>query len=339
MVTKQLSANALPRLLEAILRRNTQLVAPVEQDGLRFFRPIQRVEEIVLDEGNTAWSFKEFLFPRTEPLFHYRFEGPRIELVPPQWPDGEVILFGARPCDAAGLAVLDKVYSWDYKNDYYHQRRERTTIVAVSCAEPDAACFCTAVGLSPTSTQGSDVLLTKIGDSYLAEASTEKGERFLANYSEYFTEASLDKADATRAAEARIQRAGSATLDPQTPLEKLFDNAIWNEVGSRCLGCGACAFICPTCHCFDIVDEADARGGSRCKNWDACGFALFTLHTSGHNPRPDQPARVRQRVLHKLRYFPERFGIVACVGCGRCVRACPANVDIYETAMALANTR
>ncbi|MDH7570602.1 MAG: 4Fe-4S dicluster domain-containing protein [Armatimonadota bacterium] len=338
MTSKALRADALGDWLSAILGSGVQLVAPVEEEGLRLFRPVERVEEICLAEGNTRWSFKEVLFPRSEPLLFYRFEGKRVELAEPELPQGETVVFGARPCDAAGLAVLDAVYSWDYDNPFYRSRRERTTIVGVSCAEPAPACFCTAAGLSPTGTRGSDLLLTRVGEVYLAEGVTEKGERLMAAHESFFTDAAPDKAAATAAAEEKISRKASIVPKDPPPLQALFDDPRWKAFGLRCHGCGTCAFICPTCHCFDIVDEGNARGGSRCKNWDSCGHCHFTLHTSGHNPRPNQPARVRQRVLHKLRYIPERFGIVACVGCGRCVTTCPVNVDIYEIAQTLGVT-
>jgi ferredoxin len=332
MKAKALSQAALFDFLRAIPQTGARLVAPVEKEGLRLFREVENVEDIVLAEGNTAWSFKEFLFPRTEPLFHFRFVGQQIEVSDPELPDGETVIFGARPCDAAALEVLGKVFSWDYDNPFYRHRRERTTIIGLSCAEPGPACFCTAVGLSPTGTRGSDLLLTRVGEEYLAEALTPKGEALLEAHAPLFSETAADKEEATREAEAKIRRRGILDLGPAVPLQPLFDSPRWEEAARSCLECGACAFICPTCHCFDIVDEGNARCGRRCKNWDSCSFELFTLHTSGHNPRANQPARYRQRVLHKFRYIPERFGLVGCVGCGRCVIACPVNLDIYEVA-------
>lgn len=332
MKTKALSQPALSDFLRAIQQTGARLVAPVEREGLRLFREVENVQDIVLEEGNTTWSFKEFLFPRTEPLFHFRFAQGQIELADPELPEVETVIFGARPCDAAGLEVLGKVFSWDYDNPFYRHRREHTTLIGLSCAEPGPACFCTAVGLSPTSTRGSDLLLTRIGEKYLAEALTPKGEALLEAHAGFFSDTEACKDDATREAEAKILRREPIHLGPPLPLQPFFDSPRWEEAARGCLQCGACAFVCPTCHCFDIVDEGNARGGSRCKNWDSCSFELFTLHTSGHNPRGTQPARYRQRVLHKFRYIPERFGIVACVGCGRCVLTCPVNLDIYEVA-------
>ncbi len=111
-------------------------------------------------------------------------------------------------------------------------------------------------------------------------------------------------------------------------MEKRFNDPLWERAARSCLACGTCAFACPTCHCFDIQDEQAGSRGLRQKNWDACAFPLFTLHTSSHNPRPDQPSRWRQRLSHKFRYYPEKFGHVLCTGCGRCMRLCPAGMDL-----------
>ncbi len=120
-------------------------------------------------------------------------------------------------------------------------------------------------------------------------------------------------------------------FDPEkikTWLDENFENDFWTDISLKCLGCGACSFLCPTCHCFDIVDEANWRSGQRRRNWDCCSHPMFTKHASGHNPRPDQASRCRQRVMHKFKYFPERFGQIACVGCGRCGRACCVGQNI-----------
>ena len=333
---KAISEQSLFELLEAIRGGGRRLVGPVEEEGMRLFRPVEDARRITLAEGNTAWSFKEYLFPRTEPLFHYRFAGAKVELSEPALPEGETVLFGARPCDAAGLAVLDTVFNWDYDNPFYQHRRQRTTIISLSCAEPGPACFCAAVGVSPTGARGSDVNLTRAGDVYLVEEATEMGAQLLSAHAGHFQETDLVKDEATQAAVAKVRR--NASIRPkETPLAEVFKDTRLEEAARACLGCGTCAFVCPTCHCFDIVDEGDARGGSRCKNWDACGFGHFTTHTSGHNPRATQPARYRQRLLHKFRYIRERFGLTGCVGCGRCIAACPASMDIYEVASLLSN--
>ncbi|MDX9973057.1 MAG: 4Fe-4S dicluster domain-containing protein, partial [FCB group bacterium] len=119
-------------------------------------------------------------------------------------------------------------------------------------------------------------------------------------------------------------------------LDDNFDSTALQEAVMRCLGCGSCAFTCPTCHCFDIVDEGNAAAGCRVKNWDACQFGMFTHHASGHNPRSKQEQRQRQRVQHKFRIYPEKFGEILCTGCGNCTRNCPVGLGILNTMRAVA---
>jgi len=134
------------------------------------------------------------------------------------------------------------------------------------------------------------------------------------------------KAEIASQADQRVS--GPSTEGLKENLDEMYDDPFWDELHLRCLGCGVCTYLCPTCHCFDIVDEGNGAAGQRLRNWDTCQFALFTHHTSGHNPRPTGRERMRQRVMHKFNYFVSNFGDIACVGCGRCVRECPVNLDI-----------
>ena len=112
-------------------------------------------------------------------------------------------------------------------------------------------------------------------------------------------------------------------------LDNNFANNFWDTAGELCMGCAQCAFVCPTCHCFDIVDEnCGLNCGRRAKNWDSCQFSLFTKHTSGHNPRDNQNKRYRQRIMHKFKYYNDKFDEILCTGCGRCSRGCEAGIDI-----------
>lgn len=267
-----------------------------------------------------ANSIKEFIFPRHEKLYGYRLCGRDVELTDGEPDVGEQVIIGARPCDAAALPILDHVFNWDYKDEFYNRRRAATTIVTFACTECDSHCFCTSVGLSPHAEKGSDAILFELGDgSYEVRCLTDKGRALFAGK----TSASDQKAKPAPAPEK--------TIDPKRVREFLkenFESPFWQEQSLRCMACGACAYTCPTCHCFDIVDEGNAAGGVRAKNWDCCQYSMFTLHASGHNPRTVQPQRQRQRVLHKFEMYPDKFGEILCTGCGNCTRNCPVGLGI-----------
>lgn len=322
--------------LGALLRSGKQLVAPVEEDGLSIFRAVSSAADISLaDYGNTRWSPKEFLFPSTEALFFYRFQGDEVELEAPPVDEEEQVLFGLRPCDAAGLARLDDVFLDEEGDALYASRRSRSATVSLACDRARPECFCTAVGGSPAGTEGSDLQLLPLDGAWLLRVLTPKGMELVAASSAKWTPASAE--DWRRAEEQRLAVEQSIEREPLSSewapiLEGSFGRPLWEALGERCLGCGICAYVCPSCSCFDVSDEGNAFCGTRCRLWDSCTFASFTRHASGHNPRPAQPSRYRQRVLHKFAYFPlEHEGCLMCVGCGRCVKLCPVGLDIRES--------
>jgi len=340
MNTKVLKASNLSAFLDAVLKTR-RLVAPKLDGDLIDFREVRSPAEIASsrDYVNPRTSVKRFFFPRSEPLVTFARTKDGFTLDEPQTLFPPTVVFGCRPCDASSLPIMDALYQWDYIDSFWFKRREATAIVAVSCVRADESCFCTALGGAPNATAGSDLLLTPLREgeapaeppAFLCEVLTPKGEALVALAPTLFTDGSGDKQAVRRTADEAF-----AALPPKLDLDaiaawlaKNFENPRWAPSSYKCWGCGCCTFLCPTCHCFDIVDEGTLRHGQRRRNWDACQFATFTLHASGHNPRPDQAARWRQRVEHKFNYYVQKFSVRSCVGCGRCIRHCPVNMNIY----------
>jgi ferredoxin len=329
LTTAILQADRLPALLDAA-RQKARLVAPARDGDLLRFRPVASAVEIAprTDYINPRTSIKEFFFPRSEPLIRFERSPEGYAIAEPDTSFPPTILFGCRPCDARSLLVMDPLWRWDYTDSLWFARRAATTVIALSCTRADEACFCTALGSAPNATAGSDLLLTPLDDArYLAETLTPKGQAIVALMPDAFSPGTADKQAPCKAA--------LDALPPRLDLDRIaawlrasFENDSWAPWSFKCWGCGCCTFLCPTCHCFDIVDEGTYRRGSRRKNWDACQFALFTLHASGHNPRPDQAARWRNRLQHKYATYVAKFGHRSCVGCGRCIRHCPVNMNI-----------
>jgi ferredoxin len=331
MEEKSLSKEGFIELIRALLEKHVQIVAPAADNS--GYCAVHAADQVELNPAAAPadLSFKRYVFPVAEVLFHYKKSQEKTELVDAPAPDRPTVIFGAKPCDAASVNILQKVFNWDYKDEFFDQRAANAVIIGLACHYRDAYCFCESVGLSPASETGSDLFLTPVGDGFQVRAVSEKGIKFVEENKSFFT--SPSKGAIKQAAENAKTFAAEKLPNK---IGQVFEHPIWKTVGEACLGCGRCAFVCPTCHCFDIVDEDDSyESGKRMKNWDACQFGLFTLHASGHNPRETQPKRIRQRVAHKFKYYPERFSAILCTGCGRCSRGCPVGIDLQQILTAL----
>lgn len=331
MVNKSLKKDQLKNLLTKIAQ-SSQLIAPIQANGKALFRPVQSGEEVLLDYGNSVVPPKDFFFPQSEKMFSYDTNDPSWAIKPEAGIPNRV-LFGVRPCDVKSILLLDKVFDAEFRDDLYLDKRNKTTIVAFSCTTSKHTCFCGAFGVSPGEAAGADILITDLGSRYLVEVLSEKGEALAASCTD------LLSADDGNGAEEKVKAVAPA-LEKQlkmdlegvkTKLDNLFDHPIWDTESLRCLGCGTCTFVCPTCHCFDIADFNNQSSlGYRYRCADSCQFANFTRAAGGHQPRPSKKERIRQRFMHKLRYFVDRYGDYGCVGCGRCLENCPVNLDIAQ---------
>lgn len=330
--------------IESLLRSGRRVIAPADQgDSLRLFRPVSSAAAIAVDEyDNTRWSPKEYLFPTTEKLFSYTYIGDSVRIEDPSVDKQAQVLIGVRPCDAAGLSRLDDVFLGDIEDPFHAGRRDRTTVVSLACSSARPQCFCTAVGGSPHGTEGSDVQLFQNDDTWLLSPITPRGEELIADATSGWTRATDDDwaaVDEIRVAVESSIKGNVVPLEWAAALEKTFSDDVWKTLGERCLSCGICAYVCPSCSCFDMSDEGNAYCGERCRSWDSCTFAQFTQHSTGHNPRKDQPERYRQRVMHKFAYFPlDQGDNFMCVGCGRCTALCPVGLDIRHTVQTAVTT-
>lgn len=328
-MSQVISKPAIRRLVERWLRQGKRVIAPVQvRPNLVSYQPVRSSDQFLL-EGfvRPLNSIKQVVFPRHEQLFQYRVRGKQIDLLPAPLPDIERIVLAARPCDAVALPILDHVFNWEFRDAAYNRRRELTTVVTLACMEHDAHCFCTSVGSGPDDTRGTDALLFDLGDQTLeVRCVTDKGQSLFAGQ----TEASTRTAAAGPGPE---RRADLGRISEQ--LEQAFERSEWAAWTNRCLGCGACAYGCPACHCFDMVDEGGPTCGARVRNWDACQLGQFTLHASGHNPRSVQSQRQRQRIYHKFHVYPKKFGELLCTGCGNCTRNCPVSLGVLPVLEAM----
>ncbi|MFH1910877.1 MAG: 4Fe-4S dicluster domain-containing protein, partial [Pseudomonadota bacterium] len=274
-----------------------RVCAPMKAEDEVLFRVLEAGEKPLIEFANAKNAPKNFLFPRTETLLKFTRTGKGMVFAGDQKDGEETLLFGVRPCDARSFTLLDMLFDQEkYRDPYYLDKREKTTVVALGCVRPPyTTCFCTSVGGAPLSSEGVDILLTDLGEAYLAEFLTPKGEALREAFGGTPAGEAEEKQKetiATQAAEEIRSRIPAREIKPI--LDVRFEDPFWNTLHQKCLACGTCTYLCPTCHCFDISDEVKRADGIRIRNWDSCMFPMFTKETSGHNPRPSQKERWRQ---------------------------------------------
>jgi len=334
---KILTKKSFPQWVKKLV--SYKIYAPVEEDNHWSYEIIDNPENIDLDYPLTVLSPKKIIFPQREVLLEFETSNENKLQVKETLPNDEpTVIFGVRPCDAKSLTLTDKVFGGDFEDLYYWRRRNQSTLVGLSCnIPPSPNCFCLSVDGSPHSKEGLDILMTDLGDKYIIETFTKKGDQLINAAKNLFKNStSKDKNNLEKIqteSEKKIRRQVKDIKKIPPKLKEMFDSPIWDEESMSCLRCGICTYLCPTCHCFDINDEIASSSpikGKRIRTWDNCQFPDFTMHSSGHNPRPDKASRLRQRIIHKFQYFVERYQNYQCTGCGRCISQCPVGIDIIE---------
>lgn len=331
MEYKLIKPEKIQDFVNALIANGKQVLAPKQKKDKVFFSLIRSFDEIAMDFIQTAFSAKSAVFPKCEELYSFEKNGKDTILNNPPAPQHDTVVFGMRPCDGAAFDYLATFFLKENPDYHFKMRYDKTILIGLTCPTGDEFCFCTSVGISPSDTRGSDLLLTKTENGYFVEIITEKGKKLVEQFSDFFEQTNtIDKTKYT----ANIQkRFDSSALKEK--INGVFNWERWEETSLPCFGCGTCAFSCPTCTCFDIQDEANLVGGARYRIWDTCALGIFTKHASGHNPREKQSERWRNRILHKFLYTDEQFGTLSCVGCGRCIRNCPAELSIIEQVNAI----
>jgi len=317
-----------------------RLFGPVEEKQFHNFKELHQSDLPDFNLLNTRLSPKAVVYPQSEVMFEYTLDQNQKDHHIMKEVDKDYSLravIGIRPCDAASYLLVRKNFDTpEYKDPYWIRSYEATTFVGLACSDPCSTCFCTTAGCGPFHTDGLDVLLVDTGNSFLARIVTSKGADFLkAGGWQDETDGRQDETDGRqidtlkKAAESKISTGISTGNLKAKSTRDLYDASFWEDVAFACINCGTCTYACPTCWCFDIQDENYKNSGVRMRNWDSCMYPLFTLHASGHNPRNTKIHRVRQRFMHKLKYYLDKYDDqIQCVGCGRCIRLCPVNIDI-----------
>lgn len=320
-------------------RKTYQVFGPVQDENGCQIKLLATDVQPEMDAAATVLSPKSVLFPQTEKILTASLDTSKQEHHIMKRADQDYsprVVLGIRPYDAKAVQLVKLNFDTpDFRDPYWCDAYDATTLVGVGVNRPGPCDFSTGAGCGPFSEDGLDVLMADLDDTYLVKILTPKGEKW-ADACKFGASADATESQALfdvlrKEAEKQIKTDVATDQLAQKNLLDLYEAPFWDAVAFSCINCGTCTFVCPTCWCFDIQDEARQNTAVRFRNWDTCMSPLFTHHASGHNPRETKVQRVRQRFMHKLKYFVDKYdqGIM-CVGCGRCVASCPVNIDIRE---------
>ena len=359
-----IDVDGLQALIGALAARGYKVLGPTVRDGAIVYDEIEGVADLPAGwtDGQDAGryrlerreddalfgfahgpqSWKRYLHPPMQTLWTAKKDGEGLKIVPPDPPAQKFAFIGARSCELHAIAIQDKVFQGGpFVDTAYAARRRGAFIVAVNCAEAGGTCFCVSMKTGPKAETGFDLALTEIlsenSHTFLIEAGSEAGAELLAQ---------LPKRPATSddltAAKAVVERTASRmgrslqTEGIKALLQNNPNHPRWEDAAKRCLSCGNCTMVCPTCFCTTVDDHSDLTGASatRVRKWDSC-FTLDFSYIHGGAVRQSGSARYRQWMTHKLASWYDQFGTSGCVGCGRCITWCPTGIDITEEAAAM----
>jgi sulfhydrogenase subunit beta (sulfur reductase) len=328
-----MTARLLPhsRLDDFVARLLTaaEVIAPRRTDGGDLlYDAVSSPREVAWGTGIPLEPLKRFLMPQRETILEFSVNGKvSVNAV---YDERDRVFLGARCCDVTGVGVLDVTFAGTYPDPYYLLRREHSTLIALTCQQPDPTCFCVCGDAGPFLTKGYDQQWTRLEEGMLIEIGSAKGQRLADAQAALLKPAELQhlrqRYQLAKEAETRFgdHRTYVAAAMRKLSMEEVGEE-VFAQAADRCVDCGGCAFLCPTCSCFTTTDQISGGEGVRERHWDACNYSCYAREASGHNPRLHRKTRLHARFFHKLSHqWAQRNSRHACVCCGRCLSACMA---------------
>ena len=335
MSVKKLSVEAFDTWVDVCAKQH-RVYGVQAKDGRFAFGPLAQAADLRLDYDVTILPPKKYFQPPMEVILKFDRDAGYESVTE----DEPFVVFGIHPYDMAAISQMDKVFSEDNCDIHYLKRRKNATLVVVDAQNASANVFAGCMGTAVVD-EGFDILITKLKDNYLVDTVTEKGEDLLklAGEAQNATDADLKLREQVQEENKTLLKKHKLKIEPKelpALLAKSWEHPVWNEKAELCYSCGSCNLVCPTCYCFDVEDDVDwsLSAGERHRKWDGCMLADFAAVAGGHNFRHHRVDRYRHRYYRKGQYIHERYGDIACVGCGRCITACTSNianpVEIYN---------
>lgn len=317
------------------LEAHGKLYGPKSKENHFVFRPIKDVSELTLDYFPTILPPKKYYFPQKEKLLKFNIKPFKTAKAIGEFE--EFILFGVHTCDLAGIQCLDVVFREEPMDPNYINRKDRMTTVGIECLKPcDKYANCVSMG-NHVPKGGYDIMLTDVGDQYIIHINSLKGEDILQkrDYIKKCAPSDRDLLAKVRKNKEKFFKEefiGRLT-EVYAAFSKLSKSDVWKDVGRRCVGCGNCTAVCPSCYCFDVQDEVELNlnDGLRYRIWNSCQMDDFARVAGDEDFRKGRDNRQRHRYYRKFKYSVDKYNRYFCTGCGRCSRTCMADINLVET--------